>query len=97
MILLLSSSVGCIGVSADDAPEPPLVLAFHAEGCGACKKDQSVIIVLEESGEYRFLVLDYDKHSDLVKKHHIKRVPTYVVLDDYGNEVSRTHRIEDLE
>lgn len=56
-----------------------------------------VIKRLKESGRYFFVTFDYDLNPSYVKKYQIKSVPTYLVKDDDGGILYRTHRIEDLE
>ena len=97
IVLLLSSSVGCTGLFADEDTEPIRVLTFHAEWCQACKRDMPAILRLTASGEYYFFIVDHDENPDMVEQHDVRRTPTYIVMDTYWEEVSRAHRIEDLE
>lgn len=65
------------------------LLKFYADWCGPCKKMAPTITKLEtEFPDIKFISVDIDDSTDLVKKHGVKSVPTLILLDG-EKEISR--------
>ena len=86
---------GCEGVVVDPGKQPPEpqpdnieVLVFTAKWCSACQRDKPQIDEMRRRG-VKVTEINVDQHPDLVRKHGIKSLPTYIVLKD-GVEVERT-------
>jgi len=67
------------------------VLAFTADWCQACQQDKPKLDDLRRQG-VEVVEIDYDARPDLVRKYRVRRLPTYIVLED-GKEVERTEDI----
>ena len=67
------------------------VLAFTADWCQACQQDKPKLADLRARG-IEVVEIDYDARPDLVRKYRVRRLPTYIVLQD-GEEVERTESI----
>jgi thiol-disulfide isomerase/thioredoxin len=67
------------------------VLAFTADWCQACQRDKPKLAELRRRG-VEVVEIDYDARPDLVRKYRVRRLPTYIVLED-GEEVERTESI----
>jgi thiol-disulfide isomerase/thioredoxin len=64
------------------------VLAFTAKWCPACQRDKPQLEETRRKG-IKVTEIDVDKHPELARKYGIKRLPTYIVLED-GKEIKRT-------
>lgn len=67
---------------------------FSATWCGPCNMIAPFFHEASESEEFKNLAfeevdVDDEEKSDLINKLHIKNIPTIVILDDEGEEVSR--------
>ena len=67
------------------------VLAFTADWCQACQRDKPKLDDLRRQG-VEVVEIDYDARPNLVRKYRVRRLPTYIVLED-GKEVERTEDI----
>ena len=63
------------------------VLKFEASWCSPCKMLKEVIKNIET--DVVIESVDIDENQDLALKYNIRSVPTCVIVDDEGNEVSR--------
>lgn len=61
------------------------VLKFSASWCVPCKQLSAMLAAMGETVEE----VDIDENEELVAKYGIRGVPTMVMLDEAGNEVSR--------
>lgn len=73
---------------SDGKPASIEVLVFTAKWCSACQRDKPQIDEMRRRG-VKVTEINVDQHPDLVRKHGIKSLPTYIVLKD-GVEVERT-------
>lgn len=73
-------------VKKADAQKNYLVM-YTAEWCGFCQKMYPIIDQLRKVG-YIVYVVDADKHPEAVKKHRVKNLPTFIVMNQ-GKEASR--------
>lgn len=67
------------------------VLAFTADWCQACQRDKTKLAELRRRG-VDVVEIDYDTRPELARKYRVRRLPTYIVLED-GKEVERTESI----
>ena len=67
------------------------VLAFTADWCQVCQRDKPKLGELRRQG-VDVVEIDYDARPDLVRKYRVRRLPTYIVIED-GKEVERTESI----
>lgn len=67
------------------------VLAFTADWCQACQRDKPKLAELRRRG-IDVVEIGYDVRPDLVRKYRVRRLPTYIVLQN-GEEVERTESI----
>lgn len=93
MVLVLFGTCGCEAHTPSPAPKAPRhqVYAFTADWCQACQRDKPKLAELRRRGIEVFEI-DYDARPDLARKYRIRRLPTYIVLED-GKEVERTESI----
>lgn len=63
------------------------VLKFEATWCAPCKMLKEVISNIET--DVVIESIDIDTNSDLAAQYNIRSVPTCIIVDDEGNEVSR--------
>lgn len=73
---------------AHQASEPTL-LDFHAEWCGPCQQMRKPIAALEREG-LPIRSIDIDRAAETAARYDVKSVPTYIVVDQAGNELDRT-------
>lgn len=64
------------------------LLDFYAEWCGPCKVMEPIVSELEKS--YNIEKIDVDKQPEVAEKYGVMSIPTYLVVDGEGNELSRT-------
>lgn len=63
------------------------VLKFEASWCGPCKMLSKTLDKITTDKEIE--VCDIDEHPELASQYGVRGVPTMVMLDDAGKEVSR--------
>lgn len=77
------------------------VYYFTADWCGPCKKMRPIVEDLNrEQTIAKFQMIDADDNTDLVLKFEIRSIPTFILLDNDGNEASRivgSHTRKELE
>lgn len=78
-------------LSEPDTPQLE-VLVFTAKWCPACQRDKPQIEELRKSGA-KITIVDYDVNPEIFKEYGVTQMPTYIVLDEDGNEVQRTGSI----
>lgn len=62
------------------------ILAFTASWCAPCKAMKPA---LEQFSDNEITVYDVDKDRSQVKTYKVTAVPTFVIIDSGGDEVSR--------
>lgn len=69
----------------------PSVIDFSATWCGPCQKMKPVFhkLAKEFKDEYNFITIDIDEYPELASKYHIQAVPTFVFIDEDGEEGDR--------
>lgn len=69
------------------------VVDYYAEWCGPCKQMKPIIAELEKEmeGKVAFKALDVDapENQEVVMAAGVMSIPTFVIEDEEGNEVSR--------
>lgn len=87
-----------IGGQSSEAPVTevharPVMLELHSSNCTICKRMAPVVQRIEErcDGGVDFVKKDVslDENRGLVERHRVLGVPTFVFLDDKGEEVAR--------
>ena len=63
------------------------VLKFYADWCGPCKAQASLFE--KASFEVESINVDKEENESLVEKFGIKGLPTSVLVDDEGKEITR--------
>lgn len=66
-----------------------VVLIFSADWCGHCKTLKKDLPEIKEFDNKIICILDSDKEKKLVRQFKAKSLPTSVMLDSSGEEVSR--------
>ena len=80
----------CIAAASEsDSKSEPLMLDFHAEWCGPCKRVRPAVQQLIRDG-YPIKQIDIDHDPKLASRYHVQGVPTFIVLDASGCELDRT-------
>lgn len=68
------------------------VLYFSAEWCNPCKAMKPIIEKFEEDhSDVQIIRIDADNQIELVKKHSVQSIPTFILLNENEEEVNR-HR-----
>ena len=65
------------------------ILYFSAPWCGPCKVMSPLVEQMEKQGKIRVKKVNVDYDASLPSKYNIKNVPTMVLTDLSGNEISR--------
>jgi thioredoxin-like negative regulator of GroEL len=74
-----------------------IILAFHADWCGTCQKQEKVMMKIIKPDEMKNLIVfkvDYDKETALKKEYKINKQSTMVALKN-GKESSRAIGLTD--
>jgi thiol-disulfide isomerase/thioredoxin len=74
--------------NAEDSGRPVL-LDFHASGCGPCREMRPVVSLLSEKG-YPIRSVDISESPDLAERYKVGEVPTFIVIDGSGRLLGRT-------
>lgn len=71
--------------------EKPSVVDFTASWCGPCQKMKPIFHALAKDfrDDYNFITIDIDENPELAHKYQVQAVPTFVFLDEDGNEGNR--------
>lgn len=64
------------------------LLDFYAEWCGPCKVMEPIVNELEKS--YNIEKINVDEQPEVAEKYGVMSIPTYLVVDNEGRELSRT-------
>jgi len=100
VVLVFFGVCGCEPQTPSPSPKTPdhprptpthQVYAFTADWCQACQQDKPKLADLRRRG-VEVVEIDYDARPDLARKYRVRRLPTYIVLQD-GEEVERTESI----
>lgn len=62
------------------------LLCFTAEWCGPCQGMKPTIEKLDQERVVRY---DIDKDVEMRAKYEVRMVPTFVLVDENGNELDR--------
>lgn len=96
LALILFSTIGC-EINAPGSEYQPAnveLLAFTAAWCPACQRDKPRLAELRREG-LKISTIDADAHPELLHRHGVKLLPTYIVLEK-GVEVKRSGDINTI-
>lgn len=66
------------------------IIDFWAEWCGPCKMMNPVLEdIKNEHPNVIIEKINVDENPDAAKQYNISSIPTFIVLDDNGNEVKK--------
>ena len=67
------------------------VLFFYRDTCPACHKIFPQVLAAKDGGVPVQMIntLNKSNRKKYLSKYHIESVPTFIILDDYGNETDR--------
>jgi thioredoxin 1 len=63
------------------------LLYYTADWCGPCKMMTPIITELQH--KYSIRKIDIDKNPESARQYSVMSVPTFILVDGGGNEVSR--------
>ncbi len=69
----------------------PYVIDFYADWCPPCRQMKPVFAEMEKKygSEIKFVKADVDEFPDLAKSYGVEAIPTFVLVNSEGEEVSR--------
>lgn len=76
--------------SLDKYKDNGFIIQFSSSWCGPCKKITPLIqdYLKNHESEYIYIYCDVDKFNNLVKKHNVKNIPSFMVyhkdIDKYS-------------
>ena len=70
------------------------LLCFTAHWCSPCKEMQPILDQLDQS---RLIRYDVDKAVDERVKYKISAIPTFILIDEQGNELERIRGYTSIE
>ncbi|WP_406700991.1 thioredoxin domain-containing protein [Singulisphaera sp. Ch08] len=76
-----------------DETRSPILLDFQASWCSPCQQMRPAIQQLIDNG-YPVKEIDIDKSPELATKYRVAKVPTFLVIDADGRELSRTEGVQ---
>ena len=65
------------------------ILYFSAPWCGPCKVMSPLIEQMERQGKIKVKKINVDYDAQMSQKYSVKSVPTLILTDLDGNEISR--------
>jgi len=65
------------------------IIYFSAPWCGPCKVMSPLVEQMEKQGKIRVKKVNVDYDASLTQKYNVRNVPTMVLADLQGNEISR--------
>jgi thiol-disulfide isomerase/thioredoxin len=71
-------------VNAEDS-----LLFFTADWCSHCIKAKEDIEANNIEAFNNLIYINYDQSKDFVKSYNIKKIPTFILLNDKGKEIDR--------
>ncbi len=85
------------GIKVDDGK---VILLFSAQWCGDCIALKNYIDeVVKENSDWKFILVDTDKFSDMASKYSVFGIPSFVGLIDgkvVGNLISKESKPKNL-
>ena len=64
-------------------------IKFYADWCGPCKVMSPLIEQMGEQGKIRVRKVNVDYEASITQEYNVKNVPTLVLTDLNGKEISR--------
>jgi thiol-disulfide isomerase/thioredoxin len=67
----------------------PVLLDFHSQSCGPCRKARPAVELLIRNG-YAIKTIDIEQEPAVAKRYDVTVVPTFIMVDPSGRELDRT-------
>lgn len=77
---------------SSEQPNKHLII-FSADWCDYCNKAKNDIEKDNNHdkilSKYGIMYVDYDNNKEIVNIYKIEKIPTFIILDNHGNEIKR--------
>lgn len=65
------------------------IIDFWAEWCNPCKMMNPILDEIEKEYKMEIERVNADERPEMIKDYNVTSIPTYIVVDNLGNEIKR--------